>query len=222
MGTAPIRVIVVEPMPIARHGMSRLIGRDRTLVLVGTFADVSTAVASRRLEAADVAIVGGDSSDAIADATHQLRVASEDVQVVGLVPSADSPALGRVLAAGAVTAVTFDVDQAAVTNAVELAAEGRSLHHDRHPASASHPDQSVLDELSPRQAEVLALVGAGLPRKAIAHRLQIGESTVKTHLSSIFQRLGVSGRREAAIVAQRAQMDHPRASASGWRRSSAT
>ena len=57
-------------------------------------------------------------------------------------------------------------------------------------------------ELTRRELEVLGLVGQGLANKQIARRLGIGERTVKAHLTSIFQRLGVSDRVQAALWAR--------------------
>jgi DNA-binding NarL/FixJ family response regulator len=57
--------------------------------------------------------------------------------------------------------------------------------------------------LTGREQEVLQMVGDGLPNKAIARRLGITERTVKAHLTSIFQRLGVNDRTQAALWAQR-------------------
>ena len=58
-------------------------------------------------------------------------------------------------------------------------------------------------DLSKREREVLGLVAEGLPNKLIARRLEISEKTVKAHLTSIFQRIGVTDRTQAALWAQR-------------------
>ena len=60
---------------------------------------------------------------------------------------------------------------------------------------------SPLDELSPREREVLAMVAQGLPNKLIARRLEISEKTVKAHLTSVFRRIGVTDRTQAALWA---------------------
>ena len=56
--------------------------------------------------------------------------------------------------------------------------------------------------MTEREREVLVLVGAGLPNKLIARRLEISEKTVKTHLTSVYRRIGVHSRTEAALWAQ--------------------
>ena len=61
----------------------------------------------------------------------------------------------------------------------------------------------VTAELTDRERDVLRLVAAGLPNKVIAIRLEISEKTVKSHLTNVFQRIGVTDRTQAALWAQR-------------------
>ena len=63
--------------------------------------------------------------------------------------------------------------------------------------------QDPRDQLSDREREVLGLVADGLANKQIARRLGISERTVKAHLTSIFQRIGVTDRTQAALWAER-------------------
>jgi DNA-binding NarL/FixJ family response regulator len=60
-----------------------------------------------------------------------------------------------------------------------------------------------VEDLSPREREVLALVADGLPNKLIARRLEISEKTVKAHLTRVFQQIGVTDRTQAALWAER-------------------
>jgi len=76
----------------------------------------------------------------------------------------------------------------------------------REVLAARHEDRPALD-LSPRERDVLRLVGKGLPNKRIARELGITEKTVKAHLTSIFQRIGVTDRTQAALWAQRNAID---------------
>jgi len=64
-------------------------------------------------------------------------------------------------------------------------------------------EQKPSEDLSPREREVLRLVAAGRPNKLIARELGISEKTVKAHLTSLFQRIGVTDRTQAALWAQR-------------------
>jgi DNA-binding NarL/FixJ family response regulator len=64
-------------------------------------------------------------------------------------------------------------------------------------------------KLTTRELEVLHMLGAGLSNRAIARRLGITERTVKAHMTSIFQRLGVGDRTQAALWVQRHGLEHP-------------
>ena len=68
---------------------------------------------------------------------------------------------------------------------------------------AARHDERPGADLSVRERDVLRLVGSGLPNKRIARELGISEKTVKAHLTSVFQRIGVTDRTQAALWAQR-------------------
>lgn len=76
----------------------------------------------------------------------------------------------------------------------------RSIRRQRGCSSSWSPRQAV-PQLTDREREVLQLVRSGLANKQIARRLGIAERTVKAHLTSVFQRLGVTDRTQAALWA---------------------
>lgn len=107
--------------------------------------------------------------------------------------------------AGAVGYLLKDAEPDELINGIRAAARGdapvspkaaRELLEDR-------AQRRPLDELTQRERAVLELVGKGLANKQIAWRLGITEKTVKAHLGSIFDRLGVQDRTQAAIWAQK-------------------
>ena len=63
-----------------------------------------------------------------------------------------------------------------------------------------NPDRGVMPELTPREQEILACVASGMTNGEIASRLHVAESTVKTHLTSAYLKLGVKNRTQAAIA----------------------
>jgi DNA-binding NarL/FixJ family response regulator len=67
-----------------------------------------------------------------------------------------------------------------------------------------------LDRLTPREREVLELIGRGFPNKLIARELGLSEKTVKTHVGHVLAKLGVTDRTQAAVVAVRAGLVEPR------------
>ena len=108
------------------------------------------------------------------------------------------------LDAGAIGYLLKDSEPQEVLEAVRAAARGDAPLAPRAARQllAARSEEQRAD-LSKREREVLALVAEGLPNKLIARRLEISEKTVKTHLTSVFQRIGVSDRTQAALWAQR-------------------
>jgi NarL family two-component system response regulator LiaR len=70
-------------------------------------------------------------------------------------------------------------------------------------------DSEPLDRLTPREREVLVLLGRGFPNKRIAQELRLSEKTVKTHVGHVLAKLGVADRTQAAVVAVRAGLVEP-------------
>lgn len=86
---------------------------------------------------------------------------------------------------------------------VSRAALPAMLNHLRHataPATAQQPTPQKLDSLTPREREIAACVAEGASNKAIAKRLNVSDVTVKAHLTTIFHKLGVSGRVQLALM----------------------
>ncbi|MGI8613438.1 MAG: LuxR C-terminal-related transcriptional regulator [Nocardioidaceae bacterium] len=113
--------------------------------------------------------------------------------------------------AGAVGYLLKDVDPSELLDGIRAAARGESPLHPkaarelllaRSGVPGDAPTSSAR-ELPPREVEVLRLVRRGLANKQIGRRLGISERTVKAHLTSIFQRVGVTDRTSAALWAER-------------------
>ena len=127
-------------------------------------------------------------------AVRRARLIGPNAAVIVVLPGNAQTDAGRLLAAGAdALLLERDVD-VAVASTVRAVAVGQvsvpgSLRHLIQPAALSH-----------REREILGLAVAGFTNAQIAGRLFIAESTVKTHLSSAFRRLGVRSRREAAVL----------------------
>ncbi len=108
------------------------------------------------------------------------------------------------LDAGAVGYLLKDAEPDEVLEAIRAASRGEAPLAPRAAREllAARSEQRHAD-LSKREREVLGLVAEGLPNKLIARRLEISEKTVKAHLTSIFQRIGVTDRTQAALWAHR-------------------
>ncbi|HEX2072415.1 MAG TPA: response regulator transcription factor [Geodermatophilus sp.] len=200
-----IEVLVVDDHALMRSGLSGLIATADDMRVVGTAADGAEALAAVDKLAPQVVLM--DLSMPVLDgvaATRRLTEEHPDVDVVVLTSFSDQQRVVEALDAGAVGYVLKDTEPADLLEAIRSAARGHSpldprvartlLRARRGPAPAT--------ELTEREQEVLALVGRGLANKQIARILGIREGTVKAHLTSVFQRIGVRDRTSAALWAR--------------------
>jgi DNA-binding NarL/FixJ family response regulator len=107
--------------------------------------------------------------------------------------------------AGAVGYLLKDSEPEELLRGVRAAARGESPLSPRAAQAiiAARKERQQARDLSPREMEVLILLGRGMANKQIAQRLGISEKTVKAHLVNVFQRIGVHDRTQAALWAQR-------------------
>jgi DNA-binding NarL/FixJ family response regulator len=200
-----IRVMVADDHAIVREGLERLIGTADDLELVGMAADGAEAVELARQQSPDIVLM--DLSMAGMDgieATRRIVAELDDVRVVVLTSFGEEQRIADALNAGAHGYLLKHVDTDTLLSAI------RSAHAGDVPLDPRagrvlldrQRRQGNTDELTPREEEVLRLLGQGLANKQIARRLGIGERTVKAHLTRVFQRLGVSDRVQAALWAR--------------------
>lgn len=200
-----IRLMVVDDHAIVRQGLERLISTALDLELVGSAADGAQAVELAAQVLPDVVLM--DLAMPVLDgveATRRILAEQPDVRVVVLTSFGDESRILDALSAGAVGYLLKHTDPDDLIEAVRSAHEGgvpldpragRVLLEQRR----RKPEP---DLLTPREEEVLRLVSKGLANKQIARRLEISERTVKAHLTSVFQRLGVTDRVQAALWAR--------------------
>ena len=138
------------------------------------------------------------------EATRRIVEADPGVRVVVLTSFSDSERILDALDAGAVGYLLKDAEPEELYRGIRAAARGESPLAPKVATEvlAARAAQRA-GGLTDRELEVLGLVRAGLPNKLIAGRLEISEKTVKAHLTSVFQRIGVTDRTQAALWAQR-------------------
>jgi len=145
----------------------------------------------------------------VADANeHDWQALAELPIPVGLLlDSADSALISSALRAGIRGAISWDATPQEIESAVHAIHAGLVVMTPTSLAAALPDTQQFAEELagplSGREVEVLDLLAEGLSNKLIAHRLNISEHTVKTHVASIFAKLGASSRTEAVSQAIR-------------------
>lgn len=203
-----IRVVVVDDHAIVRHGLEQLLGGDEDIEVVGSAADGAMAVEIVAVTRPDVVLMDLQmpGTDGV-EATREITAGDTSAQVVVLTSFSDSERIVAALDAGAVGYLLKDTEPEHLVEGVRAAARGESPLHPKAArqllaARSSRTTAGVVD-LTPRERQVLVLVRQGLANKQIARRLGISERTVKAHLTSTFQRIGVVDRTQAALWAER-------------------
>jgi DNA-binding NarL/FixJ family response regulator len=210
-----IRVIVVDDHAVVRSGLRAFLNGEPDLVVLAGAADGEEALETiERLDAAgrrpDVVVMDlkMERGDGI-EATREIRARYDDVKVVVLTSFGDDDRVHAALRAGASGYLLKDADADEVAFAVRAAHRGE-LQLD--PAVAGRLTASLLapasggqaaTPLTPRELDVLRLIAAGEPNKAIAAALGISERTTRSHVSSILSKLNLTSRTQAALWAAR-------------------
>jgi DNA-binding NarL/FixJ family response regulator len=202
--SSAVRVLIADDQKVVRDGLAMMLGLLDGIEVVGTAVDGADAV--RQALAAEPDVVLMDLSmpgmDGIA-ATRALLDEAPTTQVVVLTSFSDRDRILGALSAGAIGYLLKDSEPAELLHGIRAAARGESP---LAPRAASHIVRGLVQppveaQLSDREREILALIGQGTPNKVIARRLDIAEKTVKNHISSIFQTIGVTDRTQAALWA---------------------
>jgi NarL family two-component system response regulator LiaR len=201
-----IRVLIVDDHQVVRQGLRFLLEQEDGIQVAGECADGPSAIAAARTLAPTVVLLDlflpGQDGISVLGQIKQDRPATE---VLMLTSSQDDQHLLAAVRAGALAYLpkTAGVDQ--VVAAVRAAARGESVLEPRIAARLVREVRQVaarrrpLDQLSPRELEVLAALARGRSNRQVARALQIGEETVKAHVSSILAKLGLADRTQAAI-----------------------
>ena len=204
--TGAVRVLLVDDHALLRAGMAGLLDLAEDMVVVGAAGNGTQALEMAAALRPDVVLMDlsmpGMSG---VEATRRLRAARPDTAVVVLTSFVDADLVIDAIDAGAVGYLLKDAEPDSLVGAVRAAARGESPLDPRAArvvlTSRSRPTPASV--LSGREKEVLVLVAKGLANKQIARTLGIAERTVKAHLTSIFNQLGVTDRTSAALWAHR-------------------
>ncbi|MGA9422623.1 MAG: response regulator transcription factor [Rhodanobacteraceae bacterium] len=208
MNENPIRIVIADDHVLVRQGIRAFLETHTDLAIVGEAEDAPDAVQLCIEHSPDVALVDLVMPGGGIDATRKIRAASPDTQVVLLTSFEDAQQIVAAVQAGALSCLLKDVDADALADALRKAARGEAVLHPRVAArlvealrDGTTTGSRILESLSQREHEVLTLMAEGMSNLSIAERLGIGEKTVKTHVSNVLGKLGVSDRTQAAVYA---------------------
>ncbi len=218
------RVLIADDDDLMRAGLIELLSADREIEIVGEASTGREAVERARLLTPDVVLmdVRMPDLDGIA-ATRELANAAPATKVLILTTFEQDDYIFGGLRAGASGFLLKRTRPEELLAAVHTIAAGDSLLSpsitrrviDR---MAQQPtpelaDQDKLDELTPREREVLTLIARGLSNREIAAALTVEQSTIRTHVKRILMKLGLRDRVQAVMFAYETGVNHPTAGA---------
>jgi NarL family two-component system response regulator LiaR len=206
-----IRVLIADDHAVVRQGLRTFLDLQADIDVVGEAADGEEAVAVAAEHAPDVILLDlvMPRLDGIG-ALRRLRDTAPAARVIVLTSFGEDERLFTALRAGASGYLLKDVEPA------ELVRSIRTVHGGGAPlspavaarvveelASGGGAGRAAADDLTPRELEVLCLIARGQSNKRIALELGVAEKTVKTHVSHVLAKLGLSDRTQAALYAVR-------------------
>jgi DNA-binding NarL/FixJ family response regulator len=201
-----VRVLVVADDPLARAGLAALLSEQPECIVTGQVSGDAGLVAALDVYLPDVLVwdLGWDPSPAL-----ERLVDLDDAQypIVALLPD-DAPTLDAWIA-GVRGLLLRDAGVERLVAGLVAVAQGLTvldpiLATDLLPVDEQPPDlPPLIEELTPREMEVLQLLAEGLPNKSIARHLNISEHTVKFHVNGVMGKLGAQSRTEAVVRATR-------------------
>ena len=203
-----IRILIVDDHPVVREGIGSMLKKEADFKVVGEASNGIEAVEKARELAPDVVLMDlrMPEMDGV-EAIGKIKEEQPEVKFIILTTYSDDEYIFKGIAAGARAYLLKDAPRDELFKAIRMVWRGESLIQ---PVVASRVLDKLAelsrktpagDTLSEREIEVLRLMAGGGSNKDIADHLSITQSTVKTHITSIFQKLNVTTRTEAVTNA---------------------
>ncbi|MFE1441795.1 response regulator [Streptomyces sp. NPDC058739] len=214
----PIRVFLLDDHEVVRRGLTDLLDAEPDISVVGDADTAEHALVRGPALRPDVAVldVRLPDGDGIT-VCRELRSRMPELSCLMLTSFDDEEALLDAIMAGASGYVLKQIRGSDLVSAVRTVASGQSM---LDPATTARLMRSLrtdpvetptvapeLATLSPRERDILALIGDGLTNREIGKKLYLSEKTVKNHISRLLAKLGVQRRVQAAVLAS--HLDHP-------------
>ncbi len=203
-----VKVLIVDDHAVVRDGLSTMLGRQKDIAVVGQASNGLEAVQKVRELLPDIVLMDlrMPELDGVG-AMRQIRAENDDVKFLVLTTYDSDEYIFDAIEAGAKGYLLKDTSREDLFKAVHSVHQGESLIQpgvaakllDRFAQLSRQTTPASL--LSEREVEVLQLMAKGSGNKEIASQLTISESTVKTHVANIFQKLEVGGRTDAVTQA---------------------
>jgi DNA-binding NarL/FixJ family response regulator len=221
MSSRPIRILIAEDHPLFGQGLRRVLTLEPDLEVVAEVQDGEAAIEATRALKPDVVLMDINMPKVNGlQATQEIKAMREDVAVIILTAYDDEEQMIFALRTGASAYFVKDVLPSELIEAVRVVRSGQYVVNGQVLANTNElmqwllawynerarfegSAQGTLMPLSAREMDVLELIVRGASNKMIATTLGISQQTVKNHMTSIFRKLAVNDRTEAAMIALR-------------------
>lgn len=204
----PIRILLADDHPLFRAGVAHSLNGDPELTVVAEAASADEALELARRHRPDVALLDVAMPEPGAGIVAAAHIAAElpQTRIMMLTVVEDPDSLFAALKAGAHGYVLKGISAVELRDIVHRLAAGESfvkpaLAVDLLQEFSGKGEPNPLSELTPREQEIVELVGRGLTNREIGERLGLAEKTIKHHMTSILQKLHLRSRTEAALLA---------------------
>jgi DNA-binding NarL/FixJ family response regulator len=211
-----MRIVVIDDHPLFREGVSLTLAAEPDVTIIGEGGSAADAIHLASTLHPDIVLLDLDIPGGGLEALRAIGTVAPTTKVIMLTALVSEEKLMSVLQAGARAYVLKGVpsrELAQIARSV-LAGQGyvppalasQLLTHGIRPPAPPSP-HSVLDELTEREHQILALVARGESNQQIAMSLHLSEKTIKNHMTAIMQKLQVRNRVEAALLVSRLSRD---------------
>lgn len=199
-----IRILIVDDHAVVRQGLKMFLATDKDLKVIGEASNGQEALTRVAELSPDVVLM--DLLMPVMDgitAIGLMRKQYPDTEIIALTSVLEDASVTGAVRAGAIGYLLKDTEADELVRSIKAAAAGQvqlsPKAAERLMREIRTPDNP--EKLTEREIDVLRLLAAGKANKEIALELIIGETTVKTHVSNIMMKLGVSSRTQAALYA---------------------
>jgi two-component system response regulator DevR len=208
-GSAPIRVLLVDDSPLIRLGLRSALEDYPDITIVAEAGTANDGIAAVAKHKPDIVLLDLHLPDKPGlQACRELRKVCPQTRVLILTSSSNERNVQEAMSAGAQGYLLKDNDGTALANALRTVANGQPvldpsmagqvlnlMKHRGEPTAAGK-----LNQLSPQERRVVAFLAEGLTNKEIGDRLDLTEKTVKNYLATIFTKLNIARRTQAAAL----------------------
>ena len=211
-----IRLAVIDDHPLFREGVAAILATEADIEIVGQGANAESAIQMASTLKPDIMLIDINMPGGGVYATQKIKEVAPTVKLVILTGSDDDEYVLETLKAGAHAYLLKGVMTKELIDVLHLVQDGQSYvspilaagllrEMSKAPSNETQPDRNMMDELSEREKQILALIGDGLSNLEIGQRLYLTEKTVKHYVTGVLQKLNVQNRVQAALLAQKTQ-----------------